>query len=210
MLRILVVMMMTTLMTGSAPALIEPKSGVEYADTLVVETPRGPATLVVTGAGLREKSFLKADVYTIASYVEAGADLAPQPAVAICALDAPKRLQMDMRRNVGRDRMQSSLTTAIVANVEDRTQIDDDLATFFSFFPDDARKSDTVVFDYVPGIGLTTSLNGEVKGVIEDFAFVTALWSVWFGREPEDDHLVRALVSQVAGSEKASNHDDSR
>ena len=83
-----------------------------------------------------------------------------------------------------------------------------DLATFFAYFPDDAQESDEIVFDYVPGVGLTTRLNGQTKGVIESVAFVTALWSVWFGKHPEDDHLVRALVSRVAAADPAGSDGD--
>jgi protein-S-isoprenylcysteine O-methyltransferase Ste14 len=182
---------------GSTQALVESKSGVEYPDTVVVETPAGPVTLVATGAGLREKTVLNADVYTVVSYIEDSAELGRPLAAAILTLDAPKRLQMDMRRHVGHGKLEETLTTVIHANVEDHASIARDLATFFAYFPDDAQDSDEIVFDYVPGVGLTTRLNGEKKGVIENFAFVTALWSVWFGEHPEDGSLQRALVSQV-------------
>jgi hypothetical protein len=196
--RSLIALAMLALMApGPATALVEPETGVEYPDSLVVVTPQGRTTLVVTGAGLRERTLLQADVYTVVSYVPARADLEPAPAAAILALDAPKRLQMDMRRNVSRGKLEGTITRVMAANVDDLAPLAADLKTFFGYFPGDARKSDRIVFDYVPGVGLTTSLNGEVRGVITDFAFVTALWSVWFGRKPEDAGLTRALVSQV-------------
>jgi hypothetical protein len=182
---------------ASADAIVEPKSGAEYPDRIVVTTPAGRATLVATGVGLREKTFLKADVYTIVSYVDDGAALGQARAAEILSLDAPKRLQMDMRRKVGRDLLVDTLTATIYANVGDRESIAADLATFFAYFQGDAQDGDRIVFDYVPGIGLTTSLNGEVRGVIANFAFVTALWSVWFGKHPEDAQLMRDLVSRV-------------
>jgi hypothetical protein len=197
--RCLFVLFLPLLLTaGAATALVEPKSGVTYPDSVVIDTPVGPATLIATGAGLREKSFLKKDVYTIVSYVHAATDLGADPVASIRTLNVPKRLQLDMRRDVGREKLEATLTKAIATNVEDLAPIAADLETFFSFFTDDARESDCVVIEYVPGIGLTTSLNGEVKGVIDSFTFVTALWSVWFGQNPQDDQLVRALVSQVA------------
>ena len=196
--RFVVVLFLPALLAaGSADALVEPELGVAFPDNIVIGTPAGRTTLVATGAGLRERTILKADVYTVVSYVRASADLGSQPIAAILALNAPKRLQMDLRRDVGREKLEGTLTKVIDANVEDRAPIAGDLATFFAYFPGDARKSDRIVFEYVPGVGLTTSLNGEVKGVIENFAFVTALWSVWFGQHPEDDYLARALVSRV-------------
>jgi hypothetical protein len=196
--RSVVVLVLSVLgAAGSVQALVEPKSGVEYPDRVVVDTPAGPTTLVATGAGLRERTILKADVYTVVSYVQESAELGADPVAAILTLDAPKRLQMDMRRDVGQGKLESTLTKVIAANVGDLSPIAADLATFFAYFPGDARKSDRIVFQYVPGVGLTTSLNGETKGVITNVAFVTALWSVWFGRYPEDGHLARALVSGV-------------
>lgn len=185
-----------------AMALTEPKTGVEYPDSVVVVTPTGEHTLAATGAGLREKTFLKADVYTIVSYIDASAAIDTTPALAILELDAPKRLQMDIRRHVPQKKLESALTRAIAANVDDVGAVADDLAAFFAYFPGDAREGDRVVFDYLPEVGLTTCLNGEVKGVIANKAFAKALWSVWFGRSPEDDHLVRALVSRLTPADE--------
>ena len=189
------------LLARTAPALTEPKTGVEYPDSVVVVTPAGERTLTATGAGLREKTFLKADVYTIVSYIDAAAPIDTTPALAILELDAPKRLQMDIRRHVPQKKLESALTRAIAANVDDIATLADDLAVFFAYFPGDAREGDRVIFDYLPEIGLTTSLNGEVKGVIANKDFAKALWSVWFGRSPEDDHLVRALVSRLTSAD---------
>jgi hypothetical protein len=182
---------------ASADALVEPKTGHEYPDQIAVETPAGPATLVATGVGLREKTMMKVDVYTIVSYVDGAAALGAEPVPAILTLDAPKRLQMDLRRGFGRDKLVDTFVKTIAANFADQTPFAADLAVFLGYFERDAQEGDVIVFEYIPQIGLTTSLNGEVKGVIENFAFVTALWSVWFGEHPADDGLTRALVAQV-------------
>ncbi len=74
--RFVVVLFLTALLAvGSADALVEPESGVAFPDSIVIGTPAGPTTLVATGAGLRERTILEADVYTVVSYVRASADL---------------------------------------------------------------------------------------------------------------------------------------
>ncbi len=192
------IVLLGLLATTPAIALVEPKTGTEYPDQIPIETPAGPATLVATGVGLREKTMMKVDIYTIVSYVDGAADLSADPAAAILALDAPKRLQMDLRRSFGRDKLVDTFVKTIAANFDDQTPFADDLTAFLAYFEQDAQDGDVLVFDYVPQTGLTTSLNGEVKGVIQNVAFVGALWSVWFGKRPADDHLTRALVSQTA------------
>jgi hypothetical protein len=185
------------LLAASASAIVEPKTGREYPDRIAVETPAGTATLIATGAGLREKTVMKVDVYTMVSYVDQTAVLSATPTDAILTLDVAKRLQMDLRRHVGRDKLVGSFLETIEANFSERDSFADDLRTFLAYFDRDAQKDDVIVFDYVPQVGLTTSLDGEVKGVIDNLAFVTALWSVWFGKHPADARLTQALVSQV-------------
>ena len=71
------------------------------------------------------------------------------------------------------------------------------MATFEGYFDRDARDGDVIIFDYCPATGLTTTLNGEVRGVITNPAFVEALWSVWFGKKPASDGLKKHLLSAV-------------
>jgi hypothetical protein len=197
--RIVVLLALSTLVAASAAsALVESKTGTEYPDRITVETPAGPATLVATGVGLREKTVMKVDVYTIVSYVDETAALGGAPADAILALDGPKRLQMDLRRSFSREKLVNSFVESIDRNFEDRSPFAADLERFLAYFQRDAKSGDRIVFDYAPQTGLTTSLNGEVKGVIRNAAFVQALWSVWFGMHPVNESLTRALVAQAA------------
>jgi hypothetical protein len=180
-----------------AAAVVEPKTGTQYPDRLTVETAGGPVDLVATGVALREKTVMKVDVYTIVSYVPAAAALGAEPAAAIWTLDAPKRLQMDLRRGFSREKLVGAFVESIERNYGDRSAFAADLEAFLAYFQRDAQKDDRIIFDYQPQVGLTTSLNGEVKGVIGNVAFAQALWSVWFGAHPVDAQMTRALVGQV-------------
>ncbi len=180
-----------------ARAVIEPETGTEYPDEIAIETQGTYVPLRATGAGLREKTFLQVDVYTIVSYIPSDLTLEGEPAAAIRALDAPKRLQMDLRRSFSREKLVNSFREVIEKNYEDTSAFAEDLETFLAYFDRDAQDGDVIIFEYRPAEGLTTRVNTVVKGVIDNFAFVEALWTVWFGEKPANKGLRQALVSAL-------------
>ena len=181
----------------AAAAITEPKTDTTYPDTITVECDSQQVELAATGVGLREKTFLKVDVYTIVSYVKVGADLGQDKGAGLLALDAPKRLQMNLRRSFSREKLINAFVETIEKNYKDMTPFAEDMATFEGYWTRDARDGDVIVFTWCPGTGLTTTLNGEVSGVITNPAFMEALWSVWFGRKPASDGLKKDLLSAV-------------
>ena len=179
----------------AAAAITEPKTGTEYPDTTVVSCGDGGTELTATGVGLREKTFLKVDVYTIASYAPAGMDLGDDPGrTLLLDVDAPKRLRMDLRRSFSRDKLIGAFTEVIEKNYDDVSPFEADMALFTTYFDRDAEDGDVILFDWCPGTGLTTTLNGEAKGLIDNPAFAQALWTVWFGSKPADDGLKKDLL----------------
>jgi len=198
--RLILLSMILTLgalVVQPAAAIVEEKSGKEYPDTVVQGTGDVAATLAATGVGLREKTFMKVDVYTIVSYVMEGVDLGSEPAATLVKLKEPKRLQMDLRRGFSREKLINAFVEVIEKNYEDRTAFAADMDTFSAYFTRDAQDGDVILFDFRLDTGLTTSLNGEVAGVIENFAFVEALWTVWFGEDPANDDLRDNLLSAL-------------
>jgi long-chain acyl-CoA synthetase len=184
----------------TAAAIVEPDTETEYPDEVTATVGGQTVTMQVTGVALREKTFLKVDVYTIVSYVDATVELGDDPAATLRTVDAAKRLQMDLCRGVGRDKLMDSFTGVIDDNYDDTSAFAADLETFLAYFQRDAQEDDRIVFEYLPGIGLITSLNGEVRGTIDNPAFVEALWSVWFGRKPADEGMQEDLLAVVAGA----------
>jgi hypothetical protein len=175
-------------------AITEPKTKTEYPDQLTA----GDATLVTTGVGLREKTFAKVDVYVIVSYVAEGTDLGDDPGRGLRTADVPKRIQMDLRRGFSRKKLIDAFESVIKKNYDDRSAFAADMETFFAYFDRDAEDRDQIIFDYVPGQGLTTTLNGEVKGTIDNLAFVEALWTVWFGEKPASGGLKKDLLKAIS------------
>jgi len=180
----------------SAAAVTEPKTGVEYPDTVTGGCDGQQVEFAATGVGLREKTFMKVDVYTIVSYVAKGADLGSDAGRGLVTLQAPKRLQMDLRRSFSREKLINAFVEVIEKNYDDMSAFAADMETFTAYFERDAQDGDVIVFDYCPATGLTTTLNGEVRGTIANPAFSEALWTVWFGAKPANDGLKKALLGQ--------------
>jgi hypothetical protein len=183
----------------TAGAIVEPKTEREYDDVVTVEGQGASHTLKVTGVGLREKTFMKVDVYAIVSYVAEGTRLKDDQGQALLELDAPKMIKMDLLRGFSREKLVNAFKDVIEKNYEDQSAFAADMDAFFAYFTDDAQEGDALSFTYLPGEGLTTVLNGEEKGVIENFEFVKALWTVWFGEKSASKDLKKNLLVKVAG-----------
>jgi hypothetical protein len=184
---------------SSGVAITEPKTEVEYPDMVTTGCDGQQVELEATGVGLREKTIMKVDVYTIVSYVAAGTELTGDKGIALLESDGAKQIQMDLRRGFSREKLIDAFKDVIVKNYDDTSAFQADMDGFFAYFEQDAQEDDRLVFTYVPGEGLTTKLNGEVKGVITNFEFVKALWTVWFGEEPADGGLKKSLLAQLDG-----------
>jgi hypothetical protein len=181
----------------SAGALVEPDTGREYDDAVTLETGGASCTLTATGVGLREKFFIKVNVYAIVSYVDSGTHLKGDLGLALLELDAPKMIRMDLLRGFSREKLVNAFKDVIEKNYDDQSAFAADMEAFFAYFKTDAQEGDELVFTYLPGKGLQTVLNGQEQGVITNFEFVKALWTVWFGREPASDRLKENLLSKV-------------
>ncbi|MCB1182714.1 chalcone isomerase family protein [bacterium] len=181
----------------AALAIVEPDTETEYPDTITLTAGDTSYGLKATGVGLREKTFLKVDVYTIVSYVSDAASLGANAGTELVDLDAPKQIRMDLRRSFSREKLIDALVGVIEKNYDDTSAFDADMETFQGYFTRDAQEGDVIIFTYLPGTGLTTNLNGEDKGVIANFAFTRALWTVWFGSKPADKGLKEDLLGAL-------------
>jgi hypothetical protein len=152
---------------------------------------------VATGVGLREKTIMKVDVYSIVSYVEAAADLGSDKGAGLLAFEGVKQIRMDLRRSFSRDKLIKAFREVIDKNYEDQSAFAADMASFFAYFERDAEDGDVIVFTWVPDAGLRTTLNGEEKGTIANFEFVKALWTVWFGEKPANGGLKKNLLAEL-------------
>ena len=186
------------LLPVTAGAIVEPDTKMEYDDTVTIDSEVGNYNLIVTGVGLREKSFKKVNVYVIVSYAIEGAKLEGDQGVALLNLDAPKMIRMDLVRGFSREKLVNAFKDVIVKNYDDLSPFQAEMDEFFAYFKNDAEEGDKLVFTYLPSVGLKTTLNGEDQGVITNFEFVKALWTVWFGEKPANDGLKKDLLVKIA------------
>ncbi len=179
------------LLPVAAQAIVEPKTETEYPDEMTVNG----QDLVVTGVALREKTFLKVDVYTIVSYVKKGSVLGEDKAQGILDLEEPKMIQMDLTRGFSNKKLKNAFSEVIEKNYDDTSAFQSDMDTFLNYFTADAQEGDKLIFGFCPAEGLKVSLNGEELGMIDNPAFMKALWTVWFGKEPADKGMREKLTA---------------
>lgn len=175
----------------TALAITEPDTETVYEDAITVNG----TEMVVTGVALREKTFLKVDVYTIVSYVKKGASLGEDKAAGLLNLEEPKMLQMDLTRGFSNEKLKKAFSEVIEKNYDDMSAFQSDMNTFLAYFSADAEEGDKIVFGYCPAEGLTTRLNDKELGVIDNPEFTKALWTVWFGAKPANDDMRDNLVA---------------
>ena len=110
---------------------------------------------------------------------------------------APRRIQLNMLRDVGADQMIDALidgvkednSAAEVAAVKAQT---DQLASIMKAIGE-VKEGNVVTFDFVDG-ATEVGLNGAAKGSIPGEAFNKALTNVWLGDKPVQADLKKAML----------------
>ena len=162
-------------------------AGVKVDDSIKV----GGSELVLNGAGLRSKLFIK--VYVGALYV---GQKTSAPA-AIFDSPQPRRMVMRMMRDLDADSLSSALDEGLRNNhspaelAEIKTQADQ-LGSIMKGIGK-AREGDTIAIDFTAD-GVAVSLNGETRGKVAGAGFAKALLKVWLGDKPADASLKKALL----------------
>ena len=160
--------------------------GVKLDDKVSV----GGQELVFNGAGIRTRAIFK--VYVGSLYVPAKAS----SAAAVFA-KAPRRVQLDMLRDVSADQMLEALVDGIkdgnppadVAAVKPQS---DQLASILKGIGQ-LKEGNVLTFDFVDG-ATRVALNGADKGSIAGEAFNKALLNAWLGEKPVQADLKKAML----------------
>ncbi len=162
-------------------------AGVRVADSVKV----GNNELVLNGAGLRSKLFIK--VYVGALYV---GQKAATPA-AIYDSATPRRMVLRLLRDLDADSLHSALDEGLRNNhtpaelSEMQAQVEQ-LAGIMKAIGK-VREGDTISIDF-SSEGVVVSQNGEVRGKVAGAGFAKALLKVWLGEKPADASLKKALL----------------
>ena len=181
--RFMILMLMSLLCAPAGAVEIE---GVKLADTATV----AGRDLVLNGAGLRKKFII--DVYVASLY------LPTKVSAAAAVLKAePRRVRIDMLRNVAADDFLKTLNDGIESNASqtERDAIQPQLSELAAVITaiGETKEGDTIMLDFVEGSTLV-AINGVEKTRIEGEGFNRALLKVWLGDHPAQADLKTAML----------------
>jgi len=177
---------LTILCIASLPVLAADVGGVKLEDKVSL----GGHELMLNGAGIRTKFMFK--VYVGSLYVPAKAS-----STAAVYAKAPRRVQLNMLRDVTSDQMQEALVdgikqgnaaadaAAVKAETDQLTSIIQSLGPL--------KEGNVLTFDFVDG-ATKVSLNGAAKGSIPGEAFNKALFNAWLGDNSVQPDLKKAML----------------
>ena len=159
-------------------------------------TTLGTSELVLNGAGLRKKVFLK--VYVAGLYLT---EKRKSPADVI-ALGGPKRVSITLMRNLSAQKLVDALMDGIRNNSSPEEQqalkdrVEELAANLLALHQ--GKEGDVITFDWLTDAGTLVALNGEVKGnAIPGDDVYRALLKVWLGDRPTSASLKKALLGQT-------------
>jgi len=154
------------------------------------KTSVGGQDLVLNGAGIRTRAIFK--VYVGSLYVPAKA----QDLAGVLA-KAPRRVQLNLLRNLSPDQLVDALVEGLKDNNSEADfaavkRETDQLVSIMKAFGD-VKEGNVVTLDFVDG---TTKIgfNGVAKGSIAGEAFNRALVKVWLGDKPVQPDLKKAML----------------
>src|SRR5438445_1616652 len=135
-------------------------------------------TLVLNGAGLRKKFFIK--VYVGGLYLPAKMS---NPA-SILGSDTPRRMVMHFLYSVSKDQMCDAWEEGLEANTPNATaEVKAAFKTLCSWM-EPIPKGNRLVLTYVPGTGTVVEVNGKVKGTLPGKPTADAILATWIGPKP--------------------------
>ena len=162
-------------------------AGVTLPETVALAA---PPPLVLNGAGIRSKFFIK--VYVGALYLPARA----RDAGMILRGTGPVAMHMHfLHSEATKEKLVNAWNEGFAANLDDaeRARLGARIERFNGLFRT-VRKGEVIRLDYLPGTGTTVSINNETRGVIEGEDFMQAWLRIWLGQEPADASLKQGLL----------------
>ena len=177
-------------LTGFTVTALE-MGGVNIPDTLSL--PNSGPTLVLNGAGIREKFFM--DIYIGALYLETKTSSEKE---ILNGTGAASILMHFLHSEVSKDKITDGWINGLERNVppEKMQPLEARLAMFNKLFRT-VRKGDEIRIDYLPESGTQVRISGEWRGTVEGNDFFRALLSIWLGEKP----VTKSLRSGMLGKQ---------
>jgi hypothetical protein len=184
--KILVVILLVLTMTVPAPA--KEIGGVNLSDTL----PAGKEQLVLNGAGLRTKMFIK--VYAGGLYLRKKDSDAPK----IINADEPMAIRLHfVYDGVSHENLIDAWNEGFAnATGGNLASLKESIDKFNSFFTEEARKGNIYDIIYTPGEGVSVIIKGKLLGTIRGLDFKKSLFAIWLGEKPADNSLKQGMLGR--------------
>jgi len=160
--------------------------GVKLDDKATV----GGQELVLNGAGIRTRAIFK--VYVGSLYVPLKAS-----SLAAVLATAPRRVQLNLLRNLSADQLVDALIDGLKENTTDAEfasikRETDQLVSIMKSFGE-VKEGTVVTLDFVDN-ETRIAQNGQAKGAVAGEAFNQALTRVWLGDKPVQADLRKAML----------------
>jgi hypothetical protein len=160
-------------------------SGVKLPDQVSLQG----KTLKLNGAGLRQATILKINVYAAGLYLEN----ASKDSEAIANSDAPKSIEMVFLRDVTAKQMAEAFQEGFDKNcVAGCAELKPHINKLQGLTKD-MKKGDSMAFHFLPE-GVELMIRGQKAGSIGDKAFSHQLIRCWIGKNPPNVGLKEGLL----------------
>lgn len=152
----------------------------------------GKEQLILNGAGLRKKYFVK--VYAGGLYLRKK----ETDAKKIINADEPMAIRMQFIYDgvSGKELVDAWNEGFADATKGSLGPLKESTDKFNSFFTEEARKGDVYDIIYTPGEGVTVSIKGKLKGTISGPDFKKTLFAIWLGEKPVDNSLKQGMLGK--------------
>ena len=160
--------------------------GVVLPDTLVA----GSQDLVLNGAGLRTKLFVK--VYAGGLYLRQKSG----DAASIVAADEPMAIRMHfIHDGVSSQKLIETWNEGFANATGGATApLQSEIDQFNGFFSQEAKAGDVYDIIYTPEQGVRVYAKGQLKGLIQGLPFKQAVFAIWLGEKPADKSLKAGML----------------
>lgn len=155
-------------------------TGTTFPSTVSFQHEGKTYNLQATGVATRKKLII--NVYSVAHYLQEGAEPLSDKLEEIMSDKNAKQLTLKWLRNVDAKRVQDGYRESFQKAGIDYSHLESDINQYIQFFSQDVQKGDEHVLRWLPEGYVEVLINGSTAGSITDTAFARALWRIWFGQ----------------------------
>ncbi len=161
--------------------------GVNLPDSLMAGTDK----LTLNGAGLRKKFVVK--VYAGGLYLLQKSN----DAAKIIAADEPMTIRLHfIHDSVSADKLISAWNDGFANAGGNTAALKSKIDRFNAFFKQEAKKGDIYDLMYIPGQGVSVSMNAKAVGTVDGLDFKKALFGIWLSEKPADKDLKNGMLGK--------------